>query len=220
MGIRANLALALAIVASACAARAGEAPAVASAVELTDQGVFARLTFNLSHSVEATARPVVDPGRIVIDLGEVDFEVDPAKGRFQLPRPDAIVKGFRFGAIEPASRASSSTSTAPPASSARKRSGRAGFYARATIAVAEALRRAKNSWRRRRANLKSRSWRRRRARRPAHDRARSRPRRTRRRRERRQRRRGKGHRLRLCPRGEAPARGDAQVQGGADAQRR
>ena len=101
MGIRANLALALAIVASACAARAGEAPAVASAVELTDQGVFARLTFNLSHSVEATARPVVDPGRIVIDLGEVDFEVDPAKGRFQLPRPDAIVKGFRFGAIEP-----------------------------------------------------------------------------------------------------------------------
>ena len=101
MGFRANLALALALVAPALGVRAEEAPPVASAVELTDQGVFARLTFDISRAVAATARPVADPGRIVIDLGEVDFQVDPAKGRFQLPRPDAIVKGFRFGAIEP-----------------------------------------------------------------------------------------------------------------------
>jgi N-acetylmuramoyl-L-alanine amidase len=101
MGFRAYLALALALVAPALGVRAEEAPSVASAVELTDQGVFARLTFDISRAVAATARPVADPGRIVIDLGEVDFQVDPAKGRFQLPRSDAIVKGFRFGALEP-----------------------------------------------------------------------------------------------------------------------
>jgi N-acetylmuramoyl-L-alanine amidase len=43
---------------------------------------------------------MVDPDRIVVDLGEVNFQVDPSVGRASAKR-DAIIKAFRFGLFEP-----------------------------------------------------------------------------------------------------------------------
>jgi N-acetylmuramoyl-L-alanine amidase len=77
-----------------------EAPPVAVAARLADDGETAKLVFDLSGPVSASARALVDPDRIVVDLAEVSFQIDPAVGR---PRDhgQAIVKGFRFGLFGP-----------------------------------------------------------------------------------------------------------------------
>ena len=83
-------------------ARAEEAqPPVAVAAHLTDDGDSARLSFDLSGPVEALARPIADPDRIIVDFPEVNFQIDPSVGRVAPPRAGALVKAFRFGLFGP-----------------------------------------------------------------------------------------------------------------------
>ena len=51
----------------------------------------ARLSFDLSGPVESRARALAEPERIVIDLPEVDFHIDPAVGRIAAPRAGALI---------------------------------------------------------------------------------------------------------------------------------
>lgn len=76
-------------------------PPVAVAAHLFDEGDSARLTFDLSGPVEATARPITDPDRIIVDFPEVNFQIDPSVGRVAAPRVGALVKAFRFGLFGP-----------------------------------------------------------------------------------------------------------------------
>src|SRR5271156_2759198 len=76
-------------------------PPVAVAAHLFDEGDSARLTFDLSGPVDATARPIADPDRIIVDLPEVNFQIDPSVGRVAAPRTGALVKAFRFGLFGP-----------------------------------------------------------------------------------------------------------------------
>jgi N-acetylmuramoyl-L-alanine amidase len=77
-----------------------EAPPVAVAARLADDGETAKLVFDLSGPVAANARALVDPDRIVVDMAEVSFQIDLSVGRPR-DRGQAIVKGFRFGLFGP-----------------------------------------------------------------------------------------------------------------------
>jgi N-acetylmuramoyl-L-alanine amidase len=77
------------------------APPDAVAARVTDDGETAKLTFDLSGPVAASAHALADPDRIVLDLGEVNFQLEPTVGRAAPKRPDAIVKAFRFGLFGP-----------------------------------------------------------------------------------------------------------------------
>jgi N-acetylmuramoyl-L-alanine amidase len=77
-------------------------PPVAVAARLLDEGGPAKLTFDLSSPVEARAFAMVDPDRIIIDIPEVNFQIDPAYGRAPQGRSlGTIVKSFRFGLLGP-----------------------------------------------------------------------------------------------------------------------
>jgi len=87
-------------VGAAAAAEETGAPPIAVAARLADDGDAAKLVFDLSAPVAANARALVDPDRIVIDMPEVSFQIDPSIGRPRDHGP-AIVKGFRFGLFGP-----------------------------------------------------------------------------------------------------------------------
>ena len=90
---------ALAAAATVCApADAEESPPVAVAARLADDGQTAKLVFDLSAPVAANARALVDPDRIVVDMAEVSFQLDPSVGR---PKGQGLVKSFRFGLFGP-----------------------------------------------------------------------------------------------------------------------
>jgi N-acetylmuramoyl-L-alanine amidase len=74
---------------------------VAVSARLVEEGKTARLTFDLSSSIEARAFALADPDRIVIDIPEVNFQIDPSVGRVHAHAPGAIVKMFRFGLLGP-----------------------------------------------------------------------------------------------------------------------
>jgi N-acetylmuramoyl-L-alanine amidase len=79
----------------------GAAP-VAVAARLVEFDGGARLTFDLSAPVEGRAFALADPERIIVDVPEVNFQIDPAIGRAQPGRAlGAIVKSFRFGLLGP-----------------------------------------------------------------------------------------------------------------------
>jgi N-acetylmuramoyl-L-alanine amidase len=91
--------------APAAATDAADQPAtvpVAVAARLVEYEGGARLTFDLSAPVEGRAFALTDPDRIIVDVPEVNFQVDPAIGR---PEPGralgALVKSFRFGLLGP-----------------------------------------------------------------------------------------------------------------------
>jgi N-acetylmuramoyl-L-alanine amidase len=87
--------------ATSTADQAATAP-VAVAARLVEYDGGARLTFDLSAPVEGRAFALADPDRIIVDVPEVNFQVDPAIGR---PEPGralgALVKSFRFGLLGP-----------------------------------------------------------------------------------------------------------------------
>lgn len=58
-----------------------------------------RVVFELTEAVEATARPIVDPDRIIVDLPEVAFRIDPKEGR--APAASKLVKSYRYGQFAP-----------------------------------------------------------------------------------------------------------------------
>jgi N-acetylmuramoyl-L-alanine amidase len=89
-----------------------KSPAIAAiAARLEQHKGKARLVFETTAAVTATAFPVAGPDRIVVDLPEVAFRIDPAVGRLPAShaRPrrsgaadgDGLVKSFRFGLFAP-----------------------------------------------------------------------------------------------------------------------
>ena len=77
--------------------RAAESGPVASAVTLDTAGGNTRLTFEMTSFVEARAYVLDDPARVVVDLPETAFVLDPAVGRTGA----GLVRGFRFGSFAP-----------------------------------------------------------------------------------------------------------------------
>ena len=73
---------------------AGPALPVAVGARLERAGQGARLTFDLSRTVEARAFVLENPDRVVVEAPQINFQMDPNLGR----RGDAgLVKAFRFG---------------------------------------------------------------------------------------------------------------------------
>lgn len=86
-------------------------PAIADAVHLEDGGERATLSFDLTHAIDASAFVLTRPNRIVVDLPEVDFRIDPQAGSAAHPahRPGSprghlqaadfsgLIASFRFG---------------------------------------------------------------------------------------------------------------------------
>jgi N-acetylmuramoyl-L-alanine amidase len=74
------------------------APPVAVGVRVTQDSSVARLVFDLSRAVDASAFALTSPNRIVVDLPEVNFQLDPSVGRVSASSA-SLVKGFRFGLL-------------------------------------------------------------------------------------------------------------------------
>ncbi|MBK9082112.1 MAG: N-acetylmuramoyl-L-alanine amidase [Rhizobiales bacterium] len=94
-----------AFLATAGTARAGETP-VAVDARMVEANGRTRLEFDLSRSVAATAFVLADPDRVVVELPEVNFHLDPAVGRpggALKARPGAharsgrLIESYRFG---------------------------------------------------------------------------------------------------------------------------
>jgi N-acetylmuramoyl-L-alanine amidase len=61
----------------------------------------AKLVFDLSRAVDASSFAMTSPDRIVVDLPEVRFQLDPSVGRLGAAGAAPLVKGFRFGLLAP-----------------------------------------------------------------------------------------------------------------------
>src|SRR5271170_2152910 len=95
-------ALAASVLAATPAQRAfaGDAGApVAVAARLSQDQGGAKLVFDLSRTVAASASALASPDRIVVDMPEVYFQLDPSVGRVGALRDDSLIKGFRFGVL-------------------------------------------------------------------------------------------------------------------------
>lgn len=76
--------------------------AIASAVSLRNGADQATLSFDITHAVAATSFALADPDRIVIDLPDVDFHVDPQAGaQNSVHDRQGLVASFRFGHFAP-----------------------------------------------------------------------------------------------------------------------
>jgi N-acetylmuramoyl-L-alanine amidase len=88
-------------------ARAAGAPKIeAIAARLDQHKDHARLIFETSGPVKAEAFAVSAPDRIIVDLPEVAFRIDPAVGRLNgsgkgASSGEALVKSYRFGQFAP-----------------------------------------------------------------------------------------------------------------------
>lgn len=56
-----------------------------------------RLVLDLTRSVPVTTRTLANPDRVIVDLPEVDFRVDPTAGQ----KGQGLVKAFRYGLFRP-----------------------------------------------------------------------------------------------------------------------
>ena len=79
------------------------APVMATAARLDSRGDLTRLSFDLSAPVAATAHVLADPDRVVIDLPEINFQIDPAIGRPAVAErtPPARARGRGHGRAAP-----------------------------------------------------------------------------------------------------------------------
>ncbi|WP_245276174.1 N-acetylmuramoyl-L-alanine amidase [Methylocapsa aurea] len=84
---------------------------VAKAARLEENADSARLVFELSGPVEAAAFALAGPNRIIVDLPQVEFALDPQIGKPPRPprhrgrrarhaKPAVLVGSFRFGQLE------------------------------------------------------------------------------------------------------------------------
>jgi N-acetylmuramoyl-L-alanine amidase len=90
------------ILALAAPAWAGDASTpVAVGARLAQDANEARLVFDLSLPVEAHVYALPSPDRIIVDLPEVNFQLNPSVGRPAAPNEAALVKAFRFGVLAP-----------------------------------------------------------------------------------------------------------------------
>ncbi len=74
---------------------------VAVGVRLSQDENTAKLVFDLSRKVDANASALASPDRIVVDMPEVNFQLDPSAGRVGAVPNVSLVKGFRFGLLAP-----------------------------------------------------------------------------------------------------------------------
>ncbi len=74
---------------------------VAVGARLSQDENAANLVFDLSRSVDASASALALPDRIVVDMPEVNFQLDPSVGRVGALAKGSVVKGFRFGLLAP-----------------------------------------------------------------------------------------------------------------------
>jgi N-acetylmuramoyl-L-alanine amidase len=81
---------------------AGETSApIAVGVRFSQDENAAKLVFDLSRVVDAKPAALASPDRIIVDLPEVKFDLDPSVGRVVAASEDLLVKGFRFGPLAP-----------------------------------------------------------------------------------------------------------------------
>ena len=77
------------------------APVSAVAAHVTQAGDLVTLTFDLDGPARARAHGLTGPDRLVIDLPNVGFFMDPLIGRDLAGKPGgALIKSFRFGAFD------------------------------------------------------------------------------------------------------------------------
>ena len=74
---------------------------VAVGVRLVQDENAAKLVFDLSRSVDANASALTSPYRIVVDMPEVKFKLDPSVGRAGALPTASLVKSFQFGLLAP-----------------------------------------------------------------------------------------------------------------------
>ncbi len=72
---------------------------VAVGVRVSQDSGAAKLVFDLSRPVDASAFALTSPDRIVVDLPEVNFQLDPSVGRLGALGAASVVKSFRFGLL-------------------------------------------------------------------------------------------------------------------------
>jgi N-acetylmuramoyl-L-alanine amidase len=72
---------------------------VAVGVRVSQDSGAAKLVFDLSRPVEASAFALTSPDRIVVDLPQVNFQLDPSAGRLGALGATPLVKSFRFGLL-------------------------------------------------------------------------------------------------------------------------
>jgi N-acetylmuramoyl-L-alanine amidase len=72
---------------------------VAVGARLSQDSNAAKLVFDLSRPVDASAFALTSPDRIVVDLPEVNFQLDPSVGRLGALGAAPLVKSFRFGLL-------------------------------------------------------------------------------------------------------------------------
>ena len=80
--------------------RPAEAGPVASAVTLQQTGEKATLVFEMTAAVAVQAYVLDEPSRVIVDLPETAFVLDPASGRAG-SLAGGLVKSFRFGLLAP-----------------------------------------------------------------------------------------------------------------------
>ena len=74
---------------------------VAVGARLAQDANGARLVFDVSLPVEARAYALPSPDRIIVDLPEVNFQLDPSVGHEAVANDATLVKAFRFGLLAP-----------------------------------------------------------------------------------------------------------------------
>ena len=99
LAVAAVLGLAAMSVAHAAAQDAGKPVAVGA--KLVQDPNEAALAFDLSRPVNARAHTLAAPDRIVIDLPETIFQLDPGVGQVDNAGGAPLVKSFRFGQLRP-----------------------------------------------------------------------------------------------------------------------
>ena len=80
--------------------KAGDAGPIASAVSLSQGAGGATLAFEMTSVVEAHAYVLDNPARVIVDLPETAFVLDPASGRGQ-GAGSGLVRAYRFGLVAP-----------------------------------------------------------------------------------------------------------------------
>lgn len=109
------LVLFAALLGAAGVAFAQQGAVVARSVDLQTAGELTRLVFELSAPITAKGHVLAQPDRVVIDLPEITFQIDPSKGRGPAtPKPDprrrqmqtaqpllGAVSSYRFGLVSP-----------------------------------------------------------------------------------------------------------------------
>lgn len=80
-------------------ARAQAQPAIALGSRIETENGLERLIFDLTAPVKISARPVADPDRVIIDIADLEFRLDPSTGRSA--RFSKLIKSFRFGLFAP-----------------------------------------------------------------------------------------------------------------------